>query len=274
LFYMEAGDWLKLATVMSGCSLINPMVNYFLSTMNKSIIKINSLRGLLLSSITPFDSFFSPVISRKFHLSVKSQFSTVSTRKHSLKNSLYCHNYFQPIAINISNLIFKPTTKCRYISSLDTPHDIERAERWLKKFTKDTIPKESFTISYCRSSGPGGQNVNKSNTKVDLRFNIDQAYWIPEYARKKLVVQESNHINKDGEWIVTSDRSRSQKHNLDDCIDKLYDAIVKAAAVPKAPSQETVDRIERLKKAEDRRRKEEKQIRSQKKASRKIRFDD
>ncbi|CAG8549403.1 4382_t:CDS:2 [Ambispora gerdemannii] len=245
--------------------------------MYKSIIKINPLRGLLHSSITPFASFFSPVIPRKFHLSVKLQFSTTSTRN----NSLY---YFQPVTnkllINVSSLLIKraaaatTTIKCRHISSLDTPHDIERAERWLKKFTKDMIPKEGLTIAYCRSSGPGGQNVNKLNTKVDLRFNIEQAYWIPEYARKKLVVQESNHINKTGEWIVTSDRSRSQKHNLDDCIAKLYDAIVKAAAVPKAPSQETVERIERLKKAEDRRRKEEKQIRSQKKSSRRIRFDD
>ncbi|KAG9292988.1 hypothetical protein G9A89_016350 [Geosiphon pyriformis] len=106
-----------------------------------------------------------------------------------------------------------------------------------------------------------------------MRINLEQALWIPEYARTKLVIQEAHHINKKGEFVLTSDRTRSQQHNFDDCITKLYDAIVKAAEVPKGPNKEKLLRIERLKKAEDQRRKEAKQFRSQNKANRRFSFD-
>ncbi|CAG8526865.1 11423_t:CDS:2 [Paraglomus brasilianum] len=130
-----------------------------------------------------------------------------------------------------------------------------------------------LTITFARSSGPGGQNVNKLNTKVDMRFAVDQAYWIPEYAKSKLLVQQANHVNKKGEIVFTSDKTRSQQKNIEDCIDKLHTAIVNAAKVPKAPSEEQLQKIEDFKKAENRRRKEGKQKRSAAKAQRKWRDD-
>ncbi|CAH1760627.1 2608_t:CDS:2, partial [Entrophospora sp. SA101] len=119
--------------------------------------------------------------------------------------------------------------KKRFISSLDTPQDIEKAERWIKNFTREKIPREMLEISFARSSGPGGQNVNKLNTKVDIRINLDKAYWIPEYARNKIKIQESNHINKKGELVLVSQLTRTQSRNIEDCIDKfvMYRSLLK-----------------------------------------------
>ncbi|CAG8469392.1 2305_t:CDS:2 [Acaulospora morrowiae] len=149
---------------------------------------------------------------------------------------------YKHLGISFINLSRRP------ISSLDTPQDVERAKRWLKKFTKDSIPRDSLDMSFARSSGPGGQNFFSQivNTKVDLRFNLGQAHWIPEYARKQLAIQKSNKINKKNELIITSDKTRSQVKNIEDCIEKLYESIVEAAQVPEGPSEETLQRIEKL----------------------------
>jgi protein subunit release factor B len=73
---------------------------------------------------------------------------------------------------------------------------------------KIEIPQDKLEFSYARSSGPGGQNVNKVNSKVEIRFNIKEANWIPEDIRNRLISQQSNKINNDGELIVTSQEHR------------------------------------------------------------------
>ncbi|XP_068673195.1 large ribosomal subunit protein mL62-like isoform X2 [Montipora capricornis] len=70
----------------------------------------------------------------------------------------------------------------------DTPHLIYKGK----------IPLEHFTVKYAKSSGPGGQNVNKVNTKVDLRFHIASAEWLSEHVRQKILQREKNRINKEG----------------------------------------------------------------------------
>ncbi|KAJ6415329.1 hypothetical protein OIU84_004174, partial [Salix udensis] len=70
------------------------------------------------------------------------------------------------------------------------------------------------------SGGPGGQNVNKVNTKVDMRFNVTNAYWLSDRIRERIMQMEKNRINKDGEIVISSTKTRTQKGNIDDALAK------------------------------------------------------
>ncbi|KAI8353714.1 hypothetical protein B0O80DRAFT_386601 [Mortierella sp. GBAus27b] len=140
-----------------------------------------------------------------------------------------------------------------------TIRDREKIEKWAEKFTKDSIPKGLLTLNFVRSSGPGGQNVNKGkcflssmpvfsivNTKVDMRFVVDEAMWLPEYVRDRLKSEESNRINKSGEYVLASDSKRTQMANLDDCMEKLHDILLKMAKLPSLPDAESLAKLDRM----------------------------
>ncbi|XP_056406161.1 peptidyl-tRNA hydrolase ICT1, mitochondrial [Hyla sarda] len=135
------------------------------------------------------------------------------------------------------------------------------------------IPVDRLSISYSKSSGPGGQNVNKVNTKAEIRFHLASADWIPEVARQKISVQHKNRINRDGELIVTSQVSRYQMRNLADCLDKIQAMISEANERPKPVSKEDVKlrqiRLENM----NRERLRQKKINSSVKRSRSICLD-
>lgn len=130
------------------------------------------------------------------------------------------------------------------------------------------ITEEHVTIGFARSGGPGGQNVNKVNTKVDMRFNVLDATWLPERVRLKLLEQEKNRINSDGELVISSTRTRTQKGNIEDALEKLQIILDKAAYVPPPPSEEKKKRINKLAKAENERRLGDKKKASSKKTER------
>ncbi|KAF5919469.1 hypothetical protein HPG69_006069 [Diceros bicornis minor] len=106
------------------------------------------------------------------------------------------------------------------------------------KQANNDIPLDRLTISYCRSSGPGGQNVNKVNSKAEVRFHLATADWIAEPVRQKMAITHKNKINRSGELILTSERSRYQFRNLADCLQKIRDMIAEASQTAKEPSKE------------------------------------
>ncbi|GAA6104755.1 peptidyl-tRNA hydrolase ICT1, mitochondrial [Tachysurus ichikawai] len=135
------------------------------------------------------------------------------------------------------------------------------------------IRVDKLKISYSRSSGPGGQHVNKVNSKAEVRFHVQTAEWIPEDVRKEILLQNKTRLNKAGELIVTSEVSRSQQRNLDHCVQKISKIISEASQRPPEPSAEDLTlRDKRLEKRNLERLKQKK-IHSSTKQARQVNFD-
>lgn len=97
------------------------------------------------------------------------------------------------------------------------------------------VPRAKMQITHSRSSGPGGQNVNKVNTKVELRFNVREAEWLVDEVRARLEEAQKNRINKEGELIVSASESRSQASNFQSALDKIQAMVDDACIPPKVP---------------------------------------
>ncbi|CAE1171147.1 ICT1 [Acanthosepion pharaonis] len=124
-------------------------------------------------------------------------------------------------------------------SKLDfrTLPDVQKNAKTDEEFS-GIIPVEKIDIKYLKSSGPGGQNVNKVNTKVEIRFHVESADWIPDWVKPKILENEKGRINKNGYMFINSDRTRKQLLNQADCLQKLRTIIFNASYQPQEPTVE------------------------------------
>lgn len=100
------------------------------------------------------------------------------------------------------------------------------------------IPGAELSWTAVRSAGPGGQNVNKLSTKIDLRFDVAASRALPESVKSRLLVLAAGRLDARGCIIVTAQESRSQSANLERARAKLAE-LVGAALVPPKPRRKT-----------------------------------
>ena len=91
-----------------------------------------------------------------------------------------------------------------------------------------TIPYSELKFDFFRSSGAGGQHVNKVETGVRLRYNVTHSIYLPEYIKKRLMLIHSGKINREGDLLIESTVYKSQHQNRKEVIDRLTKLLTQA----------------------------------------------
>ncbi len=103
------------------------------------------------------------------------------------------------------------------------------------------IPDSELAITFVRASGPGGQNVNKVSTAIELRFDIGRSPSLPEDVRQRLRALAGKRATRDGVLIITASEHRTQEANRTAARARLDELVARAQVVPKTrrPSRPT-----------------------------------
>lgn len=94
-----------------------------------------------------------------------------------------------------------------------------------------SLDEREIREDFVRASGPGGQNVNKVSTAVQLRFDVARSPSLPETVRERLTTLAGRRMTRDGVLIIEAERFRSQRRNRDDALQRLVTLILEATAI-------------------------------------------
>lgn len=116
------------------------------------------------------------------------------------------------------------------------------------------IPPDELHFEFVRASGPGGQNVNKVATAVQLRFNaLDSPSLGPE-VRDRLLRLAGKRVNASGEIVIEARRFRTQARNREDAVQRLLQLIEAASVAPKVRRRSAPTKAAKLKRLEEKKR--------------------
>ncbi|OJD18545.1 hypothetical protein AJ78_01461 [Emergomyces pasteurianus Ep9510] len=172
---------------------------------------------------------------------------------------------------------FLPTINTRQLASGRatnsqelTDEELGEARIWLSQLTPRTIPRNIGDISYSRSSGPGGQNVNKVNSKATLKIPLPSILRLVPRALHAEIRSSRYTAERSDSLVIQSDETRKQTKNLDLCFQKLQELLVTAgrAAIPGETSPEQRKKVQALEKANNESRIRYKKAHSMKKSLR------
>ena len=94
---------------------------------------------------------------------------------------------------------------------------------------KRRIPDEELEFRFYRAGGPGGQNVNKVSTAVQMRFDVKNSPSLNDYTRERLMKKAGSRLTLDGVIVITATRFRTQERNRQDSIERLEEMVAEAA---------------------------------------------
>jgi ribosome-associated protein len=116
-----------------------------------------------------------------------------------------------------------------------------------------TIPDDDIEVRYVRSSGPGGQNVNKVSTKVELRLNLSGTRLLSPGQKQRLSAAFPSHVTHDGHFVLSGDRHRSQVHNQRDVYQRLAEMLLSIRFPPKPRRATRPTRASKVRRVADKR---------------------